>query len=57
MAAAVNQEKAVLEELINNYTKLISQLEVLTNKFDQLSSQDNSDSYNSTSILNGKSWS
>lgn len=36
LTAAATQEKEVLEDLINNNAKLITQLEVLTKKYDQL---------------------
>ena len=57
LTAAATQEKAVLEELVSNNTKLIRQLEVLTKKFEQLTSQGGSSGNSSsdgTLMLNGK---
>ena len=54
LAAAATQEKDMLEKLVTNSTNLITQLVALTNKFEQLPSQDYSSSSSGTPILNGK---
>ena len=56
LAAAATQEKDVLDRLVSNNEKLVEQLERLTTKFDQLSSNNNGNTNNSTTpTLNGKS--
>ena len=57
LAAAVTQEKDVLDRLVNKTEKLVTQLETLTAKFEQLSSNHNSTSTSNSTVpmLNGKS--
>ena len=56
LAAAATQEKDVLDRLVSNNEKLVDQLERLTTKFDQLSSNNNGNRNNNSTIpmLNGK---
>ena len=56
LAAASTQEKDVLDRLVSNNKKLVDQLERLTNKFDQLSSNNNSNrnSNSTVTMINGK---
>ena len=54
LTAAATQEKDVLDKLVTNNASLIKQLETLTSKFQQLSSQSQSYSDSSTPMLYGK---
>ena len=55
-AVAATQEKYFLDRLVSNNKKLVYQLEKLTNKFDQLSINNNgtSTSNSTVTMLNGK---
>ena len=56
LAAAVTQEKNVLDRLVSNNEKLVDQLERLTNNLDQLSSNNNGNRTNKSDVpmLHGK---
>ena len=54
LAAVATQEKDVLDKLVSDDSKLVSQLEILTSKFNQLSNQSSTSTVNNIPMLNGK---
>ena len=54
LAAAATQEKNVLDQPVSNNTKLVAQLEALTNKFNELSNKGNGTSDSNVPMIYGK---